>query len=71
MVLACSLYANKNYHYAAMDACQFFVRVTVPELTAIFDINFDREISLKMENVDGSRELFRNHQLGSYRGMLL
>lgn len=71
MVLACSLYSNKKYHYAVMDACQFFVRVTVPELTAVFDINFDRESSLEMENVDGSRELFRNRQLGAYRGMLL
>lgn len=47
MVLACSLYSNKKYHYAVMDACQFFVRVTVPELTAVFDINFDRESSLE------------------------
>lgn len=54
-----------------MGTCQFFVRVTVPELIAIFDINFDRESNLKMENVSESRELFRSHQLGTCKGMLL
>lgn len=54
-----------------MDICQIFVRVTVPELRANFDINFDRESNLKIANIYESRELFINNQLETYKGMLL
>lgn len=54
-----------------MDICQFFVRVIVLEFIAIFDIIFDREFNLKMENVNESKELFRNHHQGTHKGMLL